>query len=200
MINEIMNVNESNPMYAEITKGLDEATDKNLVIVGRSYKNRKNDMIKPLAVKNKIYFYLAYDLDGKTAYPAKFTPEQVEKAKQNMLRRAVMGSMLELMFSPGTPLKEFKPSGDPMNVVTMDNHMYGAGLLFCEEFFVQMEKKFGEFYIIPSSVHELIIAPKQRGTSRDKLTQIVKEVNASVVDENDFLADRAFIRKDWEWK
>ena len=63
-----------------------------------------------------------------------------------------------------------------------------------------MEKKFGEFYIIPSSVHELIITPKQRGMSRDKLTQIVKEVNASVVDENDFLADRAFTRKDWEWK
>lgn len=200
MINKLMNVTESNPMYAEITKGLDNLTDEDLVIVGRSFKNRKDERIKPLAVKNKIYFYLAYDLDGKTAYPTKFTPEQVEKAKQNMLRRAVMGSMLELMFSPGTPLKEFKPSGDPMNVVTMDNHMYGAGLLFCEEFFVQMEKKFGEFYILPSSVHELIIAKKERGTSRDKLTQIVKEVNATTVSENDFLADRAFTRKDWEWK
>ena len=200
MINKLMNVTESNPMYAEITKGLDNLTDEDLVIVGRSFKNRKDESIKPLAVKNKVYFYLAYDLDGKTAYPTKFTPEQVEKAKQNMLRRAVMGSMLELMFSTDTPLKEFKPSGDPMNVVTMDNHMYGAGLLFCEEFFAQMEKKFGEFYIIPSSVHELIITPKQRGTSRDELTQIVKEVNASVVDENDFLADRAFTRKDWEWK
>lgn len=200
MINKLMNVTESNPMYAEITKGLDNLTDEDLVIVGRSFKNRKDERIKPLAVKNKVYFYLAYDLDGKTAYPTKFTPEQVEKAKQNMLRRAVMGSMLEMMFSTGTPLKEFKPSGDPMNVVTMDSHMYGAGLLFCEEFFVQMEKKFGEFYILPSSVNELIIAPKQRGTSRDKLTQIVKEVNASVVDENDFLADRAFTRKDWEWK
>ena len=200
MINKLMNVTESNPMYAEITKGLDNLTDEDLVIVGRSFKNRKDERIKPLAVKNKVYFYLAYDLDGKTAYPTKFTPEQVEKAKQNMLRRAVMGSMLEMMFSTGTPLKEFKPSGDPMNVVTMDSHMYGAGLLFCEEFFVQMEKKFGEFYILPSSVNELIIAPKQRGTSRDKLTQIVKEVNASVVDENDFLADKAFTRKDWEWK
>lgn len=200
MINKLMNVTENDPMYAEITRGLDNLTDEDLVIVGRSFKNRKDERIKPLVVKNKIYFYLAYDLDGKTAYPTEFTPEQVKKAKQNMLRRAVMGSMLEMMFSPGTPLKEFKPSGDPMNVVTMDNHMYGAGLLFCEEFFVQMEKKFGEFYILPSSVHELIIAPKQRGTSRDKLTQIVKEVNASVVDENDFLADRAFTRKDWEWK
>lgn len=194
MINEIMNVTESNPMYAEITKGLDNLTDKDLVIVGRSYKNRKNDMLKPLAVKNKVYFYLAYDLDGKTAYPSEFTPEQVEKAKQNMLRRAVMGF-------ERIPLKEFKHTGNPMNIITLDTCMYGAGLLYCEEFFAQMEKKFGEFYILPSSIHELIIVPKRRGEmGKDKLTQLVKEVNATSVSENDFLADRAFTRKDWEWK
>lgn len=194
MINKVMSVTENDPMYAEITRGLDNLTDEDLVIVARSYKNRKNDMLKPLAVKNKIYFYLAYDLGEKAAYPAKFTPEQVEKAKQNMMRRAVMGFA-------GIPLKEFKPSdGFPMNMVTLDTMMYGAGLLFCEEFFTQMDKKFGEYYIIPSSVHELIISPKQRGTSRDKLTQIVKEVNTTTVSENDFLADRAFTRKDWEWK
>lgn len=192
MINEIMNVNESNPMYEEIMRGFDNLTDKDLVIVGRSYKNRKNDMLKPLAVKNKVYFYLAYDFDGKTAYPSEFTPEQVEKAKQNMLRRAVMGF-------ERIPLKEFKYTGDPMNMVTLDTMMYGAGLLFCEEFFAQMEKKFGEFYILPSSIHELIIVPKRRGKmGKDKLTQLVKEVNATSVSENDFLADRAFTRKDWE--
>ena len=192
MINKLMNVTESNPMYAEITKSLDNLTDEDLVIVGRSFKNRKDERIKPLAVKNKVYFYLAYDLDGKTAYPGKFTPHQVEKAKQNMLRRAVMGF-------ERIPLKEFKYTGNPMNIITLDTCMYGAGLLYCEEFFAQMEKKFGEFYILPSSIHELIIVPKRRGKmGKDKLTQLVKEVNATSVSENDFLADRAFTRKDWE--
>ena len=196
MVNKIMNVIESDPIYNELANEIANATDENLVIVGRSYKNRKDDAVKPVAVKNKIYFYVAYDLNGKTAYPNAVTPEQIYKAKANMMRRVRLGSMMSLLFSEGETLENFKFSGDPMNVATLDCKMYGAGLLYCEEFLKEMEKKIGRYYILPSSIHELIFVPADMG-AKDDLEMMVREVNASEVSEDDYLADNVFEIGEW---
>ena len=196
MVNRIMNVAENDPMYNKIMSELKDISDDKLVIVGRSYKNRKDNAVKPVAVKNKIYFYVAYDLNGKTVYPSAATPEQIYKAKANMMRRVRLGSMMSLLFSEGETLENFKFSGDPMNVATLDAKMYGAGLLYCEEFLKEMEKKIGKYYILPSSIHELIFVPADTAV-KDDLTYMVKEVNSLEVTDNDYLADRVFEEEEW---
>ena len=196
MINKIMNLTEEDPMYNEFMKEIDAASDEDLVIIARSYKNRKNDYIKPLDVKNGIYFYLAYDLDGKVAYLSKATPEQIYKAKANMIRRARLGAMLDIMISEGKTLEDFKFTGDPMNVATLDSKMYGGGLLYCEEFLKAIIEEIGDCYILPSSIHELIFVPVLFG-SEEELTNMVREVNATQVYENEYLADKAFSIGEW---
>ena len=195
MINKIMNVTENDPMYNELANEIANATDENLVIVGRSYKNRKDDAVKPVAVKNKIYFYVAYDLNGKTVYPNAVTPEQIYKAKANMMHRVRLGSMMSLLFSEGETLENFKFSGDPMNVATLDCKMYGAGLLYCEEFLKEMEKKIGRYYILPSSIHELIFVPAYTNL-KSGLAEMVQAVNETV-SENDYLSGRVFEIDEW---
>lgn len=196
MVNRVMNLTENDPMYNELVNEVNNATDDALVIVARSYKNRKDSSIKPIAVKNGIYFYIAYDLDGKIAFLGNVTPEQIYKAKANMMRRVRIGSMMSLVFSEGETLENFKFSGDPMNVATLDCKMYGAGLLYCEEFLKEMEKKIGTYYILPSSIHELIFVPTYIGT-KDSLEIMVREINASNVSENDYLADNVFEMDEW---
>ena len=196
MVNRIMNVAENDPMYNKLMSELKDVSDDNLVIVAKSYKNRKDDAIKPIAVKNGIYFYVAYDLNGQTAYFNGATPEQIYKAKANMMRRVRLGSMMSLLFSEGETLENFKFSGDPMNVATLDCKMYGGGLLYCEEFLKEMEKKIGKYYILPSSIHELIFVPTDTAV-KDDLTYMVKEVNSLEVTDNDYLADRAFEEEEW---
>lgn len=195
MVNKVMNVTEDNHMYNELINDFNNATDDNLIIVARSYKNRKDDCIKPLDIKNGIYFYLAYDLDNKTVYPNKITLEQVNKAKENMIRRARLGSMLDLVFSEGDTIDNYI-SNDPMNVVSLNSKMHGACLLYCDEFLTKIEDKIGKYYIIPSSIHELIFIP-QNTIGKSELTNLVIEVNANVVDESEYLADRAFEMNEW---
>lgn len=196
MINKIMNLTENDPMYSKLVSEIDAATDDNLIIVARGAGNRKHDAVKPIAIKNGIYFYLAYDLNGKTAYLGKTTPEQIYKAKANMIKRARIGSMLSVMLSGGKTLNEFEATGDPMNVVTLDEKMFGGGLLLCEEFLKEMEKKIGKYYIVPSSIHELIFTPANLMLKSD-LTKMVKVINSDCVSENEVLADRAFEMNEW---
>lgn len=195
MVNKIMNLTENDPMYNELANEVSNATDDALVIVARSYKNRKDSRVKPIAVKNGIYFYVAYDLGGKTAFLGNVTPEQIYKAKANMMRRVRLGSM-SLLFSEGETLENFKFSGNPMNVATLDCKMYGAGLLYCEEFLKTMEQKIGTYYILPSSIHELIFVPANIGT-KDDLEMMVREINASEVSEDEYLADNVFEMDEW---
>ena len=195
MVNKIMNLTENDPMYNELVNEVSNVTDDALVIVARSHKNRKDSIVKPIAVKNGIYFYVAYDLQKKVAYPANVTPEQIYKAKANMIRRVRLVSMMSL-FSEGETLENFKFSGDPMNVATLDCKMYGGGLLICEEFIKAMEQKIGRYYILPSSIHELIFVPADVMLKSD-LTDIVKEINASEVSEDDYLANDVFEINEW---
>lgn len=196
MVNKIMNLTEKDPMYNELVNEINNTTDDALVIVARSHKNRKDSMLKPIAVKNGIYFYVAYHLDGKTAFLNNVTTEQIYKAKANMVRRARLGSIMSLLFSDGETLEDFKYNGDPMNVASLDCKMYGGGLLYCEEFLKAMEQKIGTYYILPSSIHELIFVPADMGT-KDDLEMMVREVNASEVSEDDYLANNVFEIGEW---
>lgn len=196
MVNKIMNLTEKDPMHNELVNEINNTTDDALVIVARSHKNRKDYRVKPIAVKNGIYFYVAYDLNGKTAFLGNVTPEQIYKAKANMVRRARLGSMMSLLFSDGETLEDFKYNGDPMNVASLDCKMYGGGLLYCEEFLKAMEQKIGTYYILPSSIHELIFVPADMGT-KDDLEMMVREVNASEVSEDDYLANNVFEIGEW---
>lgn len=196
MVNRVMNLTEKDPMYNELVNEVNNATDDALVIVARSYKNRKDSRVKPIAVKNGIYFYVAYNLDGKTAFLGSVTPEQIYKAKANMMRRVRLGSMMSLLFSEGETIENFKFSGDPMNVATLDCKMYGGGLLICEEFIKAMEQKIGRYYIFPSSIHELIFVPADVMLKSD-LTDIVRGINVSEVSEDDYLANDVFEMDEW---
>ena len=178
MVNKIMNLTENDPMYNELANEVSNATDDALVIVARSYKNRKDSRLKPIAVKNGIYFYVAYDLDGKTAFLGNVTPEQIYKAKANMVKRVKLGNM------------------DMMTIATLDCYMYGAGLLYCEEFLKAMEKKIGKYYILPSSIYELIFVPAYAHL-KSELAEMVQAVNETEVSENDYLSGRVFEIDEW---
>lgn len=196
MINKVVKIAENDPMYDELTKIIDSVTDDDLVIVGRSYKNRKAGLVKPLTVKNGIYFYLGYSLHGMAGFISSPTPEQISKAKENMCRRARIGDMQSIVFTGGDTLKDFEYTGNIMNVATLDCSMYGAGLLYCEEFIKAMEEKIGDCYILPSSIHELIFVPAVCLNGYDA-TEMVKGVNAEMIDDDIYLADRAFRIREW---
>lgn len=196
MINQVIKLTENDAMYKKITDEISNATDDDLIIVARSYKNRKDDAVQPIEIKNGIYFYVAYDLPGKLAFLGKITPEQINKAKENTAARAVIGTNFDIIFGNGTPFAEWEYDGQPMNVASLETKMNGAGLLYCEEFLREIKGKMGDFYILPSAIHELIFVSKDFGSKED-LTEMVRGVNAAEVSDGDYLADRAFEVEEW---
>lgn len=198
MVNKVINITKNDPMYNDIIESFNVATDDALVVVARNFINRKDDNIKPIMIKNGIYFYVAYDLDDKIAYLGSVTPEQIYKAKANMVRRARIGTMMDVLFSGGETLEKFEPiNEEPMNVVTLDCKMYGGGLLLCEEFLREMKNKIGKYYILPSSIHELIFVPAAMAASKSGLTEMVCDINNTQVTENEILANVAFEMDEW---
>lgn len=193
-MNKVINISENDPCYASISNVIKNASEDSLVIIARSSRNRKD--MDPIAIKNGIYFYVAYDLGaGIIGFVENPTPEMIYKAKGNTVNRIRLGGM-EIIFDDGATLADYEYTGDPMIMVTPTTKANGAGILYCEEFFKAAKKKFGDFYILPSSIHELIFVPVNEAT-RDFLDETVNAVNATAVADGEYLASRAFEVEDW---
>jgi hypothetical protein len=79
-------------------------------------------------------------------------------------------------------------SDGPM-VVTNNSGMFGAGTLFIAGVAEKIYSERGEYYAIPSSLHEWIIIPKTFEHDAENLLSMVKKANDSVVPESDQLSD-----------
>ena len=50
----------------------------------------------------------------------------------------------------------------------------------------------GSYYILPSSIHELILLPDKVDYERKDLDELVRQVNSQCVEAEDFLSDHAY--------
>lgn len=83
-----------------------------------------------------------------------------------------------------------------MYVLTNKEKYFGAaGIFFCAELFQKVIGK-NNFYILPSSVHELILV-KDDGCDMQELNAMVKCVNEEQVDIDERLSDHAYY---YDWK
>ncbi|MBO4280763.1 MAG: hypothetical protein J5872_02830 [Lachnospiraceae bacterium] len=84
-------------------------------------------------------------------------------------------------------------SGLPMYVLSNAMNHFGAGAILNLSFMDGVREKLKEdFYILPSSVHELILIPVSNAPDEEKLLQMVREVNEREVPEEEFLADGVY--------
>ncbi|SOC16494.1 DUF5688 family protein [Pseudobutyrivibrio ruminis] len=77
-------------------------------------------------------------------------------------------------------------------VVTSESMIHGAGVL-CSEFLGELREKLeGDFFILPSSVHEILVLKDEFGPSAIELLELVKTVNATEVAPCDKLTDSVY--------
>ncbi len=88
------------------------------------------------------------------------------------------------------------PERSPMEmmyVMSNKEKTYGAAVLSCPGVMEKVSRLFPEgFYILPSSVHEVLIVPKEQGISPKDLGQMVREVNRAEVAREEVLSDRVY--------
>ena len=88
-------------------------------------------------------------------------------------------------------LKDYVPSD--MYVLTNESKLNGAACILYENVLYDFAQKLGaDLYILPSSVHEVILLPKLSMFEKDELVNMVKEVNTEGVAAEEVLSDHVY--------
>lgn len=78
-------------------------------------------------------------------------------------------------------------------VMTNESKVNGAiGMLRTDLFKNFYETRKEKFYILPSSLHELIFVPEKNGLRAEELQEMVREVNRTQVERTEWLSDRVY--------
>ena len=105
-------------------------------------------------------------------------------------------TMAEMMGVPEDEIKEMfgnSETKEPMYVITNESKVDGAAAMLSDSTMQAAHDKIGEdFYVIPSSRHEIIAVPESMVSNPEDIKNMVTEVNSSVVDKADYLSDNVF--------
>ncbi|SEA20032.1 hypothetical protein SAMN02745687_02121 [Lachnospiraceae bacterium NK3A20] len=107
---------------------------------------------------------------------------------------AQIRGMMEVLRDMAGP-EEFgdAPPEELMFVASTKGQANGAGVIAYPDFMEQAAKRLGgDFYILPSSIHEVILVPDNGAMNAGELQEMVRSVNASEVQPEDQLSDHAY--------
>ena len=81
----------------------------------------------------------------------------------------------------------------PLYVCSNESKVFGAATVLYDGLLSSFGRKLGsDFYILPSSVHEVLFVPARDGMDVMELSQMVREVNSTEVSVQDYLSDSVY--------
>ena len=84
-------------------------------------------------------------------------------------------------------------NGLPMYVITNRERLYGAAVILYDHYLERIAEALkSSFYLMPCSIHEVILLPKRRGDDSERLREIVEEVNDVQVESQEVLSDSVY--------
>lgn len=102
-----------------------------------------------------------------------------------------------MMHTEAQDVKSFDKNS--MYVCTNVNKCNGAGVIFYKDFLKNISEKVGtDLYIIPSSIHEVIIVPVNDKIDSEMLKSMVPEVNETEVTVTEVLSNHLYLYKKTE--
>lgn len=168
-------------------------------------------------------FYITDIIPGASAneqYSIKVTPHLMQSwdvdletmkqaALENMAKDARLFSMTDMIPFTISEVQGFEQSEpkdllagadamtltEPMYVLTNQSKCNGSGVMFSPAVLERVsELAGGDFYILPSSTHELIIVPAaQSPAGARELQEMVREVNRTAVADDEILSDKVHL-------
>lgn len=103
-----------------------------------------------------------------------------------------MGTASDENLLAGTETAALDPE-EMLYVLSNKERTYGAAVLACPGVLEKVSRLFPEgFYILPSSLHEVLIVPEDKGFSQRELGQVVRDVNREAVAKEEVLSDHIY--------
>ena len=179
---------------------------------------RPHEVMDDLAVTYCVM--LGEDMNGSMSVPVTYQlmeawgvtqPELQALAKENLseLTPSTFKSMNEVMAEMMLPqmiedmggdreaaqqmLEAMMPPEEKMFVLSNEQKLNGATALLDDKMMEQIAERIGgDFFILPSSIHETLIVPVDAGMELHDLEMMVQEVNATQVAPQDRLSDHVY--------
>lgn len=125
------------------------------------------------------------------------TEEINAAAIENISKTApIFGNIEDMLFNhEGGTVEDAKDIDEvciPLYILTTPSKCKGATMILNSKVMESIINRFGEVYIIPSSVDEVLILPKSFGREVSDLVKMVREVNANEVRPEDRLSDNVY--------
>lgn len=154
-----------------------------------------------------IVFYILFEVDDSGTATIPITQELLELwdvALDDVQQSAFCNApvLLPACFKPmqividelmGTNYSEQEATTDLMFVLTNSLRSFGAACILYDGMLEKVYEEIGEnYYLLPSSIHEMIIVPESNSPSREHLNEMIAEVNQTQVDEEEFLSDSVY--------
>lgn len=117
-------------------------------------------------------------------------------AAENMktLHPYVLNSMSQMLANLTGGVMVPQPNAFNMHVLTNNIQINGAAHVLDPEVQDEIAKIMGnEFYVIPSSIHEVLLLPSDTVYDYVELEEMVNEVNSTEVEANEILSDKVYI-------
>lgn len=116
------------------------------------------------------------------------------------LSPAQLANIEDMMFGEGENYfdKDGDASQEPLLVLTNTTKQYGAAVIANPKVLEKVANAVGgDYYMLPSSIHEVLICPKDMaekiGMTPKALGQIVRQVNGTEVSKDDRLSDHVYV-------
>lgn len=123
--------------------------------------------------------------------------DMYEIALENIADDWKITSMTEMLNELGSGLMDCDELGN-MNIYVLSNKdgVYGASAMLNKDVFDNIKKTYGfdRIYIIPSSVHELLLIPADnQELTEDYINMMIREVNMTSLNVTEVLSDHVYV-------
>ena len=179
----------SSDTNAEMLENVPHKDMEDMAVVYRFVLDSNDDGRATILATNQMI-----DTMGVTA--EQLHADAMENAPQ--LKPAIITGMNEVMVEM-MGREEAEMMGIPVDgeeqmfVATVPDKIHGAGILAYQDFMDQAaERVGGDFYILPSSIHEILIVPDNGQMDLAQLQDMVREVNATQVLPEEKLTDNVY--------
>lgn len=161
---------------------------EDMAIVYRIILDRTEDGTNTILVTNNLINQMGVTPE-QLHQDALENAQKIRPAELNTLR----DTLVELV---GPEMVSFMDEDGPESkifVATVDDKMHGAGVIAYQEFMNEVSEKVGgDFYIIPASVHEVLIVPDLPNMDIKSMEDMIHTVNATELRPEDILSEKLY--------
>lgn len=155
---------------------------EDLAITFRILLKSDDSGIASACMRNKEFDKLNMDIDSLY---------NIAKENTRKLFPPVLQRLDKMIFDKYSDISE-PPHDMNLYVLTNNQGINGAVYMSYEDIISDFAKEHGSFYILPSSIHEVILFPSEQDEAREELSEMVMEINRYVVTDTEYLSDSVY--------